>query len=174
MPGAAPEIGSWLSAMEETRRGLTRTVTEPDQSALDWRGPSGRDNSIGSLLYHVALIEMSWLYEDVLLEEPPADIEALFPHAHRDADGRLTIVADMPLGAHLERLEATRARFLERMTPMSMSDWHRLREPDRTDYTCSPAWVVFHLVEHEAGHLFQIREIKRRWGERAEGTQEAD
>lgn len=38
-------------------------------------------------------------------------------------------------------------------------------EPEGADYACSPAWVVFHVVEHEAGHSFQIREIKRRWSE---------
>lgn len=162
-PGAHPEIGPWLWAMEETRRGVLDTVVGLDQAALDWRGPNGTDNSIGSLLYHLALIEMSWLYDDVRLEEPPDDIAALFPLNHRDAQGNLTHVADRSLDEHLDRLNLTRERFLDLMTPMTPADWHTVREPQGTDYACSPAWVVFHLVEHEAGHLFQIREIKRRW-----------
>lgn len=162
-PGADAEVGPWLWAMEQTRRGLLDTVEGLEQGALDWRGQGGSDNSIGSLLYHVALIEMSWLYDDVLLVSPPEDIAALFPHDHRTSDGRLAVIAGAPLAEHLERLAVTRARFLELMTPLTPVDWHTVREPRGEDYACSPAWVVFHLVEHEAGHLFQVREIKRRW-----------
>lgn len=163
--GAAPEVGPWLWAMEETRHGLMRTVADLDEETIDWSGRAGKDNSIGSLLYHIALVEVSWLYEDMLLEEPPQDIAALFPVDHRTKDGRLAVVMGVPLAEHLDRLTQTRARFLERMTPMTPTDWHAVREPDGADYACSPAWVVFHLVEHEAGHLFQIREIRRRWKE---------
>src|SRR5690606_11586373 len=115
-------------------------------AALDWRGPSGSDNSIGSLLYHLALVEMSWLYEDMLLAEPPADIAALFPVAHRAADGTLAHVPGVELSEHLRRLEVARDRFLELMTPMTLTDWHTVREPPGTDYASSPAWVVYHLV----------------------------
>jgi hypothetical protein len=106
---------------------------------------------------------MSWLYEDMLLEEPPADIAALFPHAHRDADGALAHVPGVDLAEHLRTLEVSRSRFLELVTPMTPADWHTVREPPGTDYAASPAWIVYHLVEHEAGHLFQIREIVRRY-----------
>jgi hypothetical protein len=165
--GTAPDIGRWLWAMEETRRGLLHTVEGLEQPALDWPGPSGTDNSIGSLLYHLALIEMSWLYGDVLLEPAPPEVESLFPREHRTVDRRLTHVAGEPLTQHMERLRLTRARFLERMAAMTVADWDTVREPADVNYACSPAWVVFHLVEHEAGHVFQIREIKRRWREEA-------
>lgn len=165
-PSAAPEVAPWLWAMEETRRGLLATVKGLAQPALDWRGPTGSDNSIGALLYHVALIEMSWLYDDVLGEEPPDDIVALFPHDHRDAHGVLHQAPAQTLKDHLHRLGVTRARFLEVVAPMSADVWHTPREPKGEDYACSPAWVVFHLVEHEAGHTFQVREIKRRWSAR--------
>lgn len=163
VPDAAPEIARWLWAMEETRRGLLRAVDALDQRTLDWRGLSGTDNSIGSLLYHVALVEMSWLYEDLLLEPRPRDISELFPATDRAADGRLLQVVGESLERHTERLQLTRSHFLERMIGMTAADWDTVREPPGVTYTCSPAWVVFHLVEHEAGHLFQVREITRRW-----------
>lgn len=161
-PGAAPTVGPWLWAMEETRRGLLHTVRDLDQATLDWRGGAGADNSIGSLLYHIALVELSWLYEDTLLVDPPEHILALLPHPSRDAQGRLQHVPAETLAQHLDRLARARAEFMRAMTGMSEADWHTLREPPETDYACAPAWVVFHLVEHEAGHLFQIREILRR------------
>jgi len=165
LPGAAPVIGSWLWGMEETRRGLLGSVRELGQAELDWRGPNGVDNSIGSLLYHIALVEMDWLYFDLMLAQPPEDVRIRFPHEHRTPDGRLANVVGVPLDDHLDRLAFTRRRFLETIGPLSLEEWHRVREPEGVDYAVTPAWTVFHLVEHEAGHLFEIRAIVRRWRE---------
>jgi hypothetical protein len=43
-----------------------------DQQTLDWQGLDRSENSIGSLLYHIALVEMSWLFMDLLEDELPA------------------------------------------------------------------------------------------------------
>lgn len=163
--GSDPEIGRWLWAMQEARRGLLEEVEVIDDEQLDWRGPSGADNSIGSLLYHVALIETSWLYDDIFMGPYPEDIVALFPLDHRTPDGRLMHVPGMPLDEHLQRLSFVRDRFLELMSNMDPDDWRRVRAPEGEDYAVSPAWVVYHLVEHEAGHLFEVRASKRRWRE---------
>lgn len=48
------------------------------------------------------------------------------------------------------------------MKSMTGEDWSRLRDPAGEDYAVSPAWVVFHLVEHEAGHAAQIAVMKKR------------
>ena len=165
LPGSDPLVSSWLWGMEETRRGLLECVRDLDQSQLDWRGPADTDNSIGSLLYHVALIEMSWLYEDLLLAEPPAEVAERFPLDHRTPDGRLAHVEGVPLDEHLDRLAFTRRRFIAEVGPITLSDWNAVREPPDVDYAVSPAWIVFHLVEHEAGHLFEVRAVKRRWRE---------
>lgn len=163
LPASAPLIGSWLWGMEETRRGLLATVRGLDQQQLDWRGPTGRDNSIGSLLYHIALVELDWLHYDLLLTEPPQEVLASFPHHHRTPDGRLAHVEGVSIDDHLERMALVRRHFLEALRPMSLQDWHAVREPEGVDYAVTPAWTVFHLVEHEAGHLFEIRALKRRW-----------
>ncbi len=161
--GAQPEVGRWLWAMEEARRGLVEEVEDLDSGLLDWRGPSGDDNSIGSLLYHIALIETSWLFDDILMQPYPQDIVDAFPHHHRTADGRLTHVPGVPAREHLRRLVLVRRRFLDLIGPMSLEEWDRVRAPEGEGYAVSPAWVVYHLVEHEAGHLFEVRAIKRRW-----------
>ncbi|HLV11825.1 MAG TPA: DinB family protein [Trueperaceae bacterium] len=168
-PGADNEVGRWLWAMEEVRRGLEGEVAGLDRDRLDWRGHSGDDNSIGSLLYHIALIETSWLFEDILMRPYPEDLIALFPHDHRTRDGKLTHVPGVPVSEHLERLRFVRRRFVDLLGPMSRDEWDRVRAPEGVDYAVSPAWVVFHLVEHEAGHLFEIRAINRRWSSRTAG-----
>src|SRR5690606_3154515 len=147
---------SWLWGMEETRRGLLATVRGLDQQQLDWRGPTGSDNSIGSLLYHIALVELDWLHYDLLLTEPPQEVLASFPHHHRTPDGRLAHVEGVSSYDHLECLTPVRRHYHEALRPMSPQDSNADREPEGDDYTVTPAWSVFHLVAHEAGHLFEL------------------
>jgi len=108
------------------------------------------------------LVEMSWLYEDILLEPAPSDIVELFELPHRVQDGSLVHVPGVPLAEHSKRLDFTRQRLLQRLSGMTPVDWHTERTPPDVDYHVSPAWAVFHLVEHEAGHAFQIRALKGR------------
>ncbi len=65
------ELGRWLCALEDTRARTKQTLDRLDQATLDWTGP-GVENSIGSLLYHIALIEGDYLYGDILRMEYPA------------------------------------------------------------------------------------------------------
>jgi hypothetical protein len=48
------------------------------------------------------------------------------------------------------------------MRSILLDDWRRLRSPDDVDYRVTPEWAVFHLVEHEAGHSFQISALRSR------------
>lgn len=158
------EVGAWLWAMEEVRRGLHRALRGVEQDELDWRGPIGRDNSIGTLLTHIAGVEMGWCYYDVHHEPFPPELTALFPYQEdRGPDGTLVHVAGQDLETHLDRLAAVRRSVLGRFAAMDLDDWHRLREPEGEDYAMSPAWAVYHLVEHEAGHMYEVRAIRRRW-----------
>lgn len=164
MPGYEPDIGGWLWALEEARRRTLRLVDRLDKRILDWEGPDGRENAIGSLLYHVALSEVEWLYLGVYGETAlPQELHKDFPHPSEDAEGRHARFPGITLDMHLGRLERSRATFLEAFRGMPLSEWRRPRRPgDRTDDTVTPEWVVFHLVEHEAGHAFQISSLKAR------------
>src|SRR5215210_51148 len=85
---ADPTIASLLWMMEDSRRMLLETVAGLDQATLDWEPEIG-GNSIGALLYHIAGVEMDWLYTEVLEQEPPQEIISLFPSDMRDDDGHL-------------------------------------------------------------------------------------
>lgn len=162
LPGYEPEIGRWLWALEEVRSRTLRRATGVDQAMLDWQGPDGTENSIGSQLHHIALVELSWLYFDLLLEDEfPPPIKADFPH-EMGTEGRLTHVPHVPIERHLDVLSRSRMTFLEAFRGMSLDDWNRLRARREEDDQVSPAWVLFHLVEHEAGHTAQISGLKTR------------
>jgi uncharacterized damage-inducible protein DinB len=166
LDGHDPEIGRWLWALQDVRRRYTlRLVRDLDERLVDWAGPDGQENSIGSLLYHIADVEMGWLYGDLKgLPEPPPAVLQLLPLPGREPDGkRLTRVLGVPLAEHVARLNRSREIFLKELEGMSSAEWRRLRPaPPPDDYDVTPEWVVFHLVEHEAGHAFQISSLKAR------------
>lgn len=158
LEGYPPEIAVWLWAMEETREKTKAYVNGISQETVDWAGPEGNENSIGTLLYHLAAVEMGWLYGDIL-EQPFPEEDFPFPMTTK---GRLAPVMGVPLEDHLARLDRCRDIFLDIMKGMTLDHWSRLRSPADEDYSVSPAWAVFHLVEHEAGHAAQIGVMKKR------------
>lgn len=170
--GSEPTIGRWLGALVEIRERTERLVRDLDPALLDWEGPDGTENSASCLLYHVAGVEMGWLWGEIKERtDLPPEVEELFPWgAYEDGSRRLKRVPNIPLSEHLARLERSRAIFLREMKDMSLDEWRRLRpDPQDQEYECTPEWVVFHLVEHEAAHAGQISSLIQR-GRRAFGN----
>ena len=161
LPDYEPEIGRWLWALEQVRHRTLQMIDGFNQELLDWEGPTGCENATGSLLYHIALVEMSWLFIDILEQDLPGSVQASFPHPMATG-GRITRVLSVPAEEHVGRLTQCRRVFLKTLIGMTRDDWRRLRKPKDTNYEVTPAWAVFHLIEHEAGHAAQISASKER------------
>jgi uncharacterized damage-inducible protein DinB len=154
LPGYAPEVGAALWRLEDTRHRTLRLLEDVPDEYVD-RDAGG--NSIGTILYHLALIETDWLFAEVLEEPYAEDLRALLPVDHRDADGVLSLVRSESLAQHLARLNAVRETLLNRFRGMTAKEFHRLREFPQ--YAVSPAWVLHHLSQHEAEHRGEMGAI---------------
>jgi hypothetical protein len=149
-----PEVGRWLAALEDGRRDTLRELERVTPEMVDWY-PDAPLNSIGSLLYHVALIEADWVATEILLlAEDDPDLTRLLPWPDRDAGGHLTRVESQTLEAHVNRLAGVRAFVLERLRPITNEDFHRIRVLQR--YDVAPDWAVHHVIQHEAEHRSHI------------------
>jgi uncharacterized damage-inducible protein DinB len=156
--GVAPEVGPWLWALEDCRQLTLEELASVGDPDVDRPGADG--TSIGTLLYHLAMIEADWLYEEILVQPWPPTIVALFPHRTRDSEGRLTRVTGEPLAAHLHRLAAVRSELRATLGAISAAEWHRVRELPSYDVT--PGWVAHHLLQHEAEHRGAIAALAGR------------
>jgi len=149
-----PEVGRWLSALEDGRRDTLRELERVTPEMLDWY-PNAPLNSIGTLLYHVALIEADWVITEILeLTETPPEIERLLPWAARDDDRNLSRIDGQDLATHLDRLQGVRDFVLHRLRPMSNEEFHRIRELE--PYDVAPDWAIHHILQHEAEHRSHI------------------
>lgn len=156
LPGYAPEIGTWLWALEDTRRRTKIVLHDVHPQVLDWTPPWG-GNSIATLLHHIAAIEIDWLYSDVLEQEFPPEVNDLFPFEVRDEQGLLIAIHGLTLDDHVQRLDATRAILLKAFHRMEIQDFRRPRSQPK--YEVTPEWVLHHLIQHEAEHRGQIGEL---------------
>lgn len=162
--GCDPLVGVGLALMQESRRRTLKTIAGIDSSFLDFQPDYDApiNNSIGTLLYHIAAIEIDWLQSEVMEGEPlPDALWAFFPYDVRDESGRLTVVSGESLGGHLGRLTAVRDVLREHFTAMSDEDY--LRPRALPDYDVTPAWVLAHLTQHEAEHRAEIAALIRQY-----------
>lgn len=134
LPGHDPVIGSWLWAMQEVRRRRLSLVEGLDERFLDWEGPDGRENAIGNLLYHIAEVEMAWLWGAIKgrTQMPPEEFRE-FPIEPVDRDtGWLSRTRGVPLAEHLRRLGSCREVFLGEVRGLSPDYWRTMRWTRRT------------------------------------------
>ncbi len=157
--GTDPEVGRWLAALEDGRRDTLCELDGVTPMMVDWY-PAAPLNSIGSLLYHIALVEASWVAEEILEDPEPDGLAALLPWPDREPgdgignDRHLSRVDGQSLDEHVRRLAAVRAFALDRLKPMTNEDLHRVRALD--EYDVAPDWVLHHLLQHEAEHRSHI------------------
>jgi uncharacterized damage-inducible protein DinB len=148
LAGYPTEIGAALWRLQDARDRTLRLLADlpPEYVDLDTDG-----NSIGTVLYHLALIEADWLYVEILEEPFPDEVKRLLPVENaRDKGGILTLVRGETLEQHLGRLASIRSILLDRLRGMTTSDFSRARSLPH--YDVSPAWVLHHLAQHEAEH----------------------
>ena len=157
LDGFDPEIGTALWRLQDARARTDEVLDGLAARSADME--RGQPNSIGSILYHVALIEADWLYTEVLEQPIADDLARLFPLEHRDSHGVLANLEGESLATHRARLAAVRARVLDSLRAIDIVDFHRLRRLPQ--YDVSPAWVLHHLAQHEAEHRSEIESVVR-------------
>lgn len=158
--GYDPVIAPWIGMLADSRRRTKEAVQGINDQIVDWTPPEG-GNTIGTLLYHLMAIEMSYLYEDMLqVTEFPQELAQLVVYDVRDGEGRQTAVRGEPLGIHLLRLDVARTQLLKTLRTMTPTEFRRVRTVE--DYDITPESALYHLMQHEAEHRGQIMELRQR------------
>jgi hypothetical protein len=155
--GCEPEIGRLVWLLAVARQRLQERLVGLTQDVRDFQLPN--EKSIGTLLYPIAAIEMSWLYEEVAEAAVfPPEVAELMCFDVRDEEGRLWVVNGRSLNQHLHTLDRTRQYLLKTFQQMDLADFRRVRHFE--NYSCTPEWVLHHLIQHETEHRGQIMAIR--------------
>ena len=149
---AAPAVQPWLAALEDTRIRTWEVLEKLPDAAIEWSDEEG--TNIGSLLYHIAAIELDWLCVEILELPFPPELEQFFPVDVRDEHGKLSVIRGETLEKHRFRLDRVRGYLIAELQNMPPMEFVRIRH--LPDYDVSPLWVLHHLMQHEAQHRGQI------------------
>ncbi len=155
--GFPRDIGAALWMLEDARRRTMEALQNLKDGEIDSK-PAGFENSIGSLLYHIAAIEADWLFADILVVSYPEWLTEWFPFDVREEGGVLTPVTGFTVAQHVKRLAFVRNRFVEAIA--GMDDEGYRRENRTPSGVVTPEWALHHLRQHEAEHRGQIQSVR--------------
>lgn len=163
---ASPEGGSFFAQLEDLSGCLAADTRGATPDELAWQ-PRPGTNTIGMLLAHVAIVEVAWLGRAA--GRPVTDFPAVLGIGIDD-DGIPIAAEGAPpaalAGKDLAWYDAllARARAFTRATlaPMTPADFDRVesRERDGVRQTFNVRWIVYHVLEHQAGHYGQINLLR--------------
>ena len=155
---AEGEVLRALWRLDDARARTREALRGMEPSLVDWQSQH-HSHTIGTILYHIAAIELDWLIEEILEGKAPDEsIWEMFPYAVRDDNGLLTIVTGHSVDWYWKRLDKVRELFQQAIKPMSQEDFRRKRQMERYDVT--PAWVLHHLAQHEAEHRGELMMLR--------------
>ncbi|MFW9845454.1 MAG: DinB family protein [Candidatus Thorarchaeota archaeon] len=150
-----PRVAFLFSMMEKTRSRLLRIVDELSDGDLDYSPDTDRIETIGTLLFHIAAVEWSWIFEDIDGEE--MDYEK-WKHAFalREKIPQLTGKGKQ---FYLDRLSEVRDAVSARLRDLDDMQLHIIVDLGAAEVTIE--WIIFHILEHEAMHIGQISILSR-------------
>lgn len=158
--GMSPGVGMLYAALAEVRRNLKREAGRMTQAQIEYAGPDGDLNSAATLLAHLARAEAG--YAHLIREGRPAPEEWRSRFGPAQTGERLPAVTGRSPEELLAVLDRSHAYMRETCLGLTDADLHRLIEGPRA--RLSVAWILWHVGEHEAGHLGQILTLQRMQG----------
>ena len=161
-------VARFLWQLDEQRRALLDDTRGLTPAALAWQPAPGM-NSIGMLLAHITYAE-SHLAQVGLEGKASSDtVSAIGLGVEEEglplAEGAppSPALAGRDLAWFDERLERARAHTRRVALTLGDADLARQisrRRPDGTERVFNVGWVLYHMLEHEAGHHGQINLLR--------------
>jgi uncharacterized damage-inducible protein DinB len=155
------EAGLFVAQMDDLSRRLNEDTRGMSEEELSWQPAPGM-NTVGMLIAHIAIVEVFWisvLTETAFLCEQVLGIGG-------DDDGMPAAEDGVPPAAlagksleFFDDLLARARRNTVEVTRMQPQDWFvRVIDQRRRDGIVqrNGRWILYHLIEHQAGHYGQI------------------
>jgi len=163
---ASTEVGSFLDQMDDQLRRLTEQTRGASRDELAWQPAPGM-NTIGMLLAHNAIVEVFWT--SLMMEIEP-DTQTVLGLASED-DGMPLPEGGSPPAALAGKelayfdglLDKARAFCKTQSAKLTNADLDAIvsrTRPDGTKVEINKRWILYHMLEHFAGHYGQVNLLR--------------
>lgn len=163
-PGSLdPEVGLFHRMQQELRGRLKSAAGELTPSQLAWVPEKG-GNSIGMLLLHVVEAELFWIQYVCMGQELTPEQKEIY-RAELFGNPEAPLPAEQSGEWFIERLDESRRITEELYTTLSdpsLDELKNFTDDEGRDYEFTVRWILYHVLEHEAGHRAQILMLRRR------------
>ena len=160
-PGFTPEIGRFVAMLEDTRRRTKRYVEGLTAEQLSWY-PNDKVESIGTILLHIAAIEISYIREDIMRQPMGEEWKIALPIRFG-----IPQITGKELDYFTDQLDSAREETKTVLKSLTDTDLKRIitpldpGEPQNTQIEFSIEYILYHIIGHEAHHRGQIAVQKR-------------
>ncbi len=171
----SPTAGLFVAQMDDQNRRLTEDLSGATGAELAWQPRPGM-NTIGMLLAHNAVVEVWWIH--VAMHGPEGFDARPVLGIDGDDDGMPCPPRGLPPQALagkklafydnlMERARAHTVREARRMTDADLDRRiRRIRKRDQQRQILNVRWILYHILEHEAGHYGQINLLRHQYRDR--------
>ncbi len=152
-------IQTYYTYLTRARRDLWAFLeTLPDEVLSKSMIPAERMHSMKDLVLHIAVVEDSWLHEDILRDQPVWERTSGFPQEFEERYHEAK-----PLEWLLEYWRAVEASTLEYLKTVTDAELtQRVSVMGSTDdVTFSASDVLWHVAQHETRHTAQLALLGR-------------
>jgi uncharacterized damage-inducible protein DinB len=158
--GFTPQIGRLVSMMNYARLTTLNTVKGLNMKQLDYLHDSD-SNSIGSLLMHLAAVELGYQLDTFDMRKPnEEEIKKWQPAYELGEFGRREIKGNS-LDFYITELEKMRQRTLEELKKRN-DEWLYEESIFWGGKQANNYFMWFHVIEDEINHRGQMRWLRRR------------
>jgi uncharacterized damage-inducible protein DinB len=169
--------GLFLWQLDDQSRRLTEDTRGATPEELAWQPAPGM-NTIGMLLAHIAMVEIGWV-EAGIRDKPWACDDVLqmnykacgIPMAPGEAPPQGLHGRDLAFFDDL--LARARSHTREVVAPLTDANLERRftqRKGTDREFEGNVGWVLYHILEHEAGHYGQINLLRHQYRSRGQAT----
>lgn len=167
-PRTQAVVGCLTAGLDDQLRRLKASVSDLSVEALEWQSAPGM-NAIGMLLAHLALVEVWWIGVAPRGDVAYADGEAAFREVvgiGGDDDG-MPLARDGAFPAalrgrtaadYIAMLDCARAHVHGVLRGWTDADLDLLATNAKR--SVSRRWILYHVLEHFAGHIGQVLLIR--------------
>ena len=157
-----PEVGLLYCLQQELRQRVKSIVAELSPSQLAWV-PERGGNSIGMLLLHIVEAELFWIQYVCTGQELTAEQKEIY-RTETFGDPDAPLPDEHPpewFAEHLDESRLVTEQFYSTLSDAALSECRQFIDEEDREYEFTVRWVLYHLLEHEAGHRGQILLLRR-------------